>query len=1452
MADPLRLLFELGVDSRAGTAVLLRFRKDVAATIEAVRHAITQPLKSLNTAPITAAAKAAATAQEQEQRKLNAAVESLQRQRSAALVRALKEEERAVAASAKAQEQAVTAGLRAQARVAQVAAKAQQQAARQAVTQLARTPQSDQQVRDFSRIEAERQKAARAAEATATKSARAQERAAQQSSRAQEREQRRLNSAVQSLQRQRSAALIRAFRDEERAAVASARAQERAARQAAQSISQAFRGIGPGLQSLGRTLTIGVTAPLLALGAASLKSAKDLDANVNTLKAFTGSAEAAERRLAELIKTARGTPGLTTNLALTLDAQLRVAQTTEETINRVLPAIGRLNAVSKLPDAARFTQNLLQLVTQNFERQDLKELVGQSPLAGQLITEVFNVDSPVNAKAIREQAKKLGLTTVDAFFNAFAAAAARNQGLATVTESIGTRFDKIVDRVTVALRPLGLAILNAIQPFVDPVARLIERLGKTFDSLSEPVKTAIIVIAGIAAAVGPVLFVLGSLVNGITAVTSVIATVGAIVAAIGLPEITLVIAGLLVVIGEWIVILGALGLAWKKNFLGIRDLVSNASTAVLDAFSRIRAVIDEATQRILPTLQSVTEKVLGVVTALWERFGPTVVSIVSTSFTIVARIIETTLRFLGNLADLALKIIDSDWRGAWRAFSRIVINALDSITEFFEKALPTLRRGFLTLNAFLIRQAVTFAQTASALAARFITSLVVAFIAGAPQISDALAKMLLLAAAGVVVGPIGTALVAGLLASMRKAASEAPPIPIKVEAQNVGADVGFTGGIARKKRPPQEADEKADKGADAATRRRIRLLELEAEKVRTLTDAQLAREQIAFDERKKSLEDWTNTQIEAAGNVLIAQLAVYKKEREEARKIRNQSARDLTLAEIGQKEFEAQQAFSTKVAQLEAVRRKEELDAAKAHRQALLDIQEEGDKRQLARLEELSRTGSITAFELERQRAEIEAEARRRRRTELETQLKEAGENKEERKRIQDDLDQFNQESASATEEAERRKREAIQTTVKAYNDYRSAIREALAATGAAVREIVRLALDRPEAAFNLGRQRLIKAQFKLRQQELESDRKFAQQRIDEEEQDAIERAKLTGDFERRRAEIEKTFRDRRRSEEQRFRAERRALEEEEQRELERANPNSTRSLFGDTFADATSAIRDFAEQAGQAISNLQVILGGFGAAAAEHFANASAQAGNFISILLDGIDQINLGLADMLGDWILLGETGSAAFRKLIASTLAYYAKTFLIKALDNIGEAFSNLAKASAAAASGNFFSAALYKAAALHNFASAAKYGIASAAMAVAGHFAAGDSFKQKDTASRAITGGEPSPRNTTFNLGGQGPIETSLRAAQEGSGGGLVGQLVARVEQFQQQNLEVQRQQQLHNAQVAEVLTRMKTARAGDVVTMGASDARQAIGVAVIDHSNASGDFNETLQRNLGFA
>ena len=137
----------------------------------------------------------------------------------------------------------------------------------------------------------------------------------------------------------------------------------------------------------------------------------------------------------------------------------------------------------------------------------MKEIVGQSPIAGQILQQLFSVDSPTNGKAIRESAKKLGIATTDQFFAAFADAASKNKALANVTESLGTRIEKIVDRVNVAFRPLGLSIIKALEPIVERAIPLIERLSKAFDALPDSTKTAIIGIAGLAATVGPALIV---------------------------------------------------------------------------------------------------------------------------------------------------------------------------------------------------------------------------------------------------------------------------------------------------------------------------------------------------------------------------------------------------------------------------------------------------------------------------------------------------------------------------------------------------------------------------------------------------------------------------------------------------------------------------------------------------------------------------------------------------------------------------------------------------------------------------------------------------------------------------------------------------------------------------------------------------------------------------------
>lgn len=272
------------------------------------------------------------------------------------------------------------------------------------------------------------------------------------------------------------------------------------------------REAGESIQQTGYFLT-GLSTALIGVGTAAVKSAFDIDKNINTLKALLGSADAAESRFAALRQISQVTPGLTSGLAAQLDVQLRVANTTEKAINKVLPAIGKLNAVTNLQDPQRFVNNLVQLVTQNFERIDLKELVGQSPLAGELIKQIFSVDSAIDGAAIRVQAQKLGLTTVDAFFTAFGDAAAKNSKLANITESLETQFAKIVDRVTVAIRPLGQAIIGTLGPIVEKGAQVIEGLSAAFSKLPEGVKSTTIVLGALAVAIGPAVVGIGAFIQ---------------------------------------------------------------------------------------------------------------------------------------------------------------------------------------------------------------------------------------------------------------------------------------------------------------------------------------------------------------------------------------------------------------------------------------------------------------------------------------------------------------------------------------------------------------------------------------------------------------------------------------------------------------------------------------------------------------------------------------------------------------------------------------------------------------------------------------------------------------------------------------------------------------------------------------------------------------------------
>jgi hypothetical protein len=274
------------------------------------------------------------------------------------------------------------------------------------------------------------------------------------------------------------------------------------------SLRSSVSGLSVGFAALG----VAGVAALKQIGERALEAAKRIDATINTLKALTGSAQAAEQRFAALFALAQKTPGLTTSLATTLDTSLRILNVTEKTIDRLLPTIGKLNAIAPLGDPRRFAENLGQLVTQGFEKQDLRELVGNSPFAGEIIKSLFNVDSAINAKAIRESAGKLGIKTFEEFAIAFAKAAEEDTRLQAVTESIGTRFEKLQDRLDIALAGVGRELAKTLLPLFEDLVEAAERYGKVVAEVFSDNRSDII---STVRSVGDLITRLGDLTNAI-------------------------------------------------------------------------------------------------------------------------------------------------------------------------------------------------------------------------------------------------------------------------------------------------------------------------------------------------------------------------------------------------------------------------------------------------------------------------------------------------------------------------------------------------------------------------------------------------------------------------------------------------------------------------------------------------------------------------------------------------------------------------------------------------------------------------------------------------------------------------------------------------------------------------------------------------------------------------
>ena len=383
-------------------------------------------------------------------------------------------------------------------------------------------------------------------------------------------------------------------------------------------ISKDLGKAGKNISQVGKKLTMGVTLPVVAAGAAAFKMAADMEDAMGAADQIFG-------------KSAENMKGWAKGLESYYGIASAEAMEYGNMMGSMLQNIGGLTE----SEAAKQSQTLIKLAgdltamyggtTQDAVRALTGALKGNN-------TMLDNYGMAVNDSMIKTKALEMGLYDGTGAMDLATKQAAT---LALIMEQSGAAQGQAAREAEGAsgsmralmteVKNLGTSIGTVLLPIVTPLIAKIKEMVEKFGGLDEKTKKLIVTVAMFAAAAGPILSILG---GTITSVSKVIGVVGKFSRAVSGGSKIVKAFGVLLGPGGVVLLAVAAFAAGAylvyKNWGKIKDFFSGLKTSILGFFSDIKSAWDNWNPK---------EKVFNALTAAGEdgtqstyKFSPKVVN----------------------------------------------------------------------------------------------------------------------------------------------------------------------------------------------------------------------------------------------------------------------------------------------------------------------------------------------------------------------------------------------------------------------------------------------------------------------------------------------------------------------------------------------------------------------------------------------------------------------------------------------------------------------------------------------------------------------------------------------------------------------------------------------------------------------------------------------------------
>ena len=382
-----------------------------------------------------------------------------------------------------------------------------------------------------------------------------------------------------------------------------------------------FQKIGQGMQQFGTNLTVGVTAPLVSLGALAVKGFVEQERAIADVNAALASMGNVAGRTSQQLAAAADAM----EMRSLFDAEVILKQVTAN-----LLTFG--NIAGEQFDRAQ--QAAIDMATRlGTEPQSAAIALGKA-----LNDPVKGITSLTRVGVQFTEAQKAQIAAMQAAGNA---AGAQGIILAEVERQFAGAAKAAADttpwrQAEVAIGQAGDKIGAAILPIIPPVTAAIVSMANAFAALPAPMQEGIVIFAAVAAAVGPVLIALGGLVSIAPALATAFGVIK--VAALGLMANPVILAFAVVIAGIY--------LAWQ-NWDKIEPI--------------LRALYEGAKKWILKGLGYILEYIKNPIGAVTNAFKAMYVAVVGNSYVpdMVDEIGQHMNRLQANMVDPATKATQS-------------------------------------------------------------------------------------------------------------------------------------------------------------------------------------------------------------------------------------------------------------------------------------------------------------------------------------------------------------------------------------------------------------------------------------------------------------------------------------------------------------------------------------------------------------------------------------------------------------------------------------------------------------------------------------------------------------------------------------------------------------------------------------------------------------------------